>query len=59
MDRIYLDHNATTPIDPRVVEAMVPVLREGFGNPSSLHWFGQQARAALFGRPALRLEFSP
>jgi cysteine desulfurase len=47
MDRIYLDHNATTPIDPRVVAAMVPVLSEGFGNPSSLHWFGQQARAAL------------
>ena len=47
MDRIYLDHNATTPVDPRVLEAMLPVLREGFGNPSSLHWFGQQARAAL------------
>src|SRR5688572_18093726 len=52
MERIYLDHNATTPIDPRVVEAMVPVLREGFGNPSSLHWFGQQARAALDGARA-------
>ena len=47
MDRIYLDHNATTPVDPRVLEAMLPVLREGFGNASSLHWFGQQARAAL------------
>jgi cysteine desulfurase len=47
VERIYLDHNATTPMDPRVVDAMVPVLREGFGNPSSLHWFGQQARAAL------------
>jgi cysteine desulfurase len=52
MERIYLDHNATTPIDPRVVEAMVPILREGFGNPSSLHWFGQQARAALDGARA-------
>ncbi|HEX6737202.1 MAG TPA: aminotransferase class V-fold PLP-dependent enzyme, partial [Vicinamibacteria bacterium] len=52
LERIYLDHNATTPIDPRVVEAMVPVLREGFGNPSSLHWFGQQARAALDGARA-------
>ena len=47
MERIYLDHNATTPVDPRVVDAMLPVLREGFGNPSSLHWYGQQARALL------------
>lgn len=47
MDRIYLDHNATTPVDPRVLEAMRPYLTEAFGNPSSLHWFGQQARAAL------------
>ena len=47
MERIYLDHNATTPLDPRVLEAMLPVLREGFGNPSSLHWYGQQARARL------------
>jgi cysteine desulfurase len=45
--RIYLDHNATTPLDPRVLDAMLPILREGFGNPSSLHWFGQQARAAV------------
>ncbi|MFI5007113.1 MAG: cysteine desulfurase family protein [Solirubrobacterales bacterium] len=47
MDRIYLDHNATTPLDPRVLEAMVAVLRDGFGNPSSLHWFGQRARSAV------------
>ena len=47
MERIYLDHNATTPVDPRVVEAMLPALAGRFGNPSSLHWFGQQARAAL------------
>jgi cysteine desulfurase len=47
VDRIYLDHNATTPLDPRVLEAMLPVLRDGFGNPSSLHWYGQQARALL------------
>jgi cysteine desulfurase len=47
MERIYLDHNATTPLDPRVLDAMMPVLQEGFGNPSSIHWFGQQARASL------------
>jgi len=47
VSRIYLDHNATTPLDPRVLEAMLPILRDGFGNPSSLHWFGQQARAAV------------
>src|SRR5512136_96443 len=47
MRRIYLDHNATTPVDPRVREAMAPLLQDVFGNPSSLHWFGQQARAAL------------
>jgi cysteine desulfurase len=47
VDRIYLDHNATTPLDPRVLEAMVAVLRDGFGNPSSLHWFGQRARSAV------------
>ncbi len=52
MKRIYLDHNATTPVDPRVLEAMLPVLREDFGNASSIHWFGQQARAALDGARA-------
>lgn len=52
MRRIYLDHNATTPVAPEVVEAMLPFLRETYGNPSSLHWFGQQARAALDGARA-------
>jgi len=47
VERIYLDHNATTPVDPRVFAAMQPYLTGTFGNPSSLHWFGQQARAAL------------
>ena len=47
MTRVYLDHNATTPVDPRVVDAMLPFLREQYGNPSSLHWFGQRARAAV------------
>ena len=47
MERIYLDHNATTPLDGRVLEPMEQALRNCFGNPSSLHWFGQQARAAV------------
>ena len=45
--RVYLDHSATTPVEPRVVEAMVPYLTETFGNPSSVHFFGQQARSAV------------
>jgi cysteine desulfurase len=47
MHRAYLDYNATTPVDPRVLEAMLPFLRDDYGNPSSLHWFGQRARAAV------------
>lgn len=43
----YLDHNATTPVRPEVVDAMIPWLREGFGNPSSVHSLGQKARAAV------------
>ena len=45
--RIYLDHNATTPVDPAVVEAMDDALRNCFGNPSSVHAYGQTAKAAL------------
>src|SRR6059058_6300137 len=45
--RIYLDHSATTPADRRVVEEMLPYLTEKFGNASSVHIFGQQARAAV------------
>jgi cysteine desulfurase len=45
--RIYFDHNATTPVDPAVVEVMVPVLREDFGNASSVHHFGQRAKSVL------------
>jgi len=49
MDRkpIYLDYNATTPIDPAVAEEMLPYLREKFGNPSSGHFFGVEARKGL------------
>jgi cysteine desulfurase len=47
MSFIYLDYNATTPIDPRVAEAMTPFLTSGFGNPSSTHMEGRKAKAAL------------
>lgn len=45
--KVYLDHSATTPVDARVVEAMLPYLTERFGNASSVHTFGQEARAAV------------
>lgn len=44
---IYLDHAATTPVDPRVLEAMLPFFTERFGNPSSIYAAGREARAAL------------
>jgi cysteine desulfurase NifS len=44
---IYLDYNATTPIAPEVADAMLPYLREHFGNPSSSHWHGQQTKKAV------------
>ena len=44
---VYLDHNATTPLDERVLEAMLPHLRGNYGNPSSVHAAGREARAAL------------
>lgn len=47
MQPIYLDYNATTPIDPEVAEAMRPYLYEHFGNPSSSHWYGRQTRQAV------------
>jgi cysteine desulfurase len=46
-DMIYLDHSATTPTDPRVVEAMLPYFTQNFGNPSSLHKIGKDSLAAL------------
>ena len=47
MSPIYLDYNATTPIDPQVAEAMLPYLHQHFGNPSSSHAYGQTTAAAV------------
>ena len=47
MRRVYLDHNASTPVHPEVVAAMTPYFSEVFGNPSSVHGFGREARAAV------------
>ena len=47
MRKVYLDHSDTTPIDSRVVQAMLPYLTEKFGNASSIHQFGQEARGAV------------
>lgn len=47
MTQIYLDYAATTPVDSRVLDAMLPFFRESFGNPSSVHRYGQRAEAAV------------
>jgi cysteine desulfurase len=47
MRPIYLDYNASTPIDPTVAAAMRPLLEDRYGNPSSMHWAGRPAREAL------------
>ena len=47
MRKIYMDHNATTPVHPAVLEAMLPYFREIFGNASSVHSFGREARVAM------------
>lgn len=44
---VYLDHNATTPLNPEVLDAMLPFLRETYGNPSSSHWAGTTAKQAI------------
>ncbi len=45
--KIYVDHNATTPLDPRVLDEMLPFLRDDWGNPSSVHWAARGPKAAL------------
>jgi cysteine desulfurase len=45
--KVYLDNAATTPMDPEVVEAMLPIMRNGFGNPSSIHSWGRETKAAI------------
>ena len=45
--RVYLDHNATTPVDPAVLDAMQPFFSDAYGNASSIHSAGQRARAAV------------
>ena len=47
MTPIYLDYNATTPLDPAVIDAMLPYLREHWGNPSSTHSLGKTAHNAV------------
>src|SRR5262245_37117498 len=45
--RVYFDYNATTPLAPAVIDTVVRVTQDLFGNPSSVHYFGQQAKAIL------------
>jgi cysteine desulfurase len=47
MTRVYMDHNATTPLAEAVADRMMAVLREEFGNPSSVHHFGQRAKSVV------------
>ena len=47
MNRVYLDFNATTPVEPEVLEAMLPYFSVEFGNAASIHTAGQNARAAV------------
>lgn len=47
MKKIYMDHNATTPVHPAVVDAVLPFFGEHFGNPSSIHWAGREVKKGL------------
>ncbi len=57
MRQIYLDFNATTPIDPRVAESMRAAMNDGYGNPSSPHWdgYGNPSSPHWAGAPAKRM----
>ena len=57
MKAIYLDNNATTRVDPMVVEAMMPFFTEHYGNPSSIHGFGEPVRRALQRAREMRRPF--
>lgn len=57
MRRIYLDHSATTPLAPEVLEAMQPFFAQSFGNASSIHAFGREARVALEERREVIAKF--
>src|SRR6185503_18981113 len=45
--RVYLDNAATTPLDPEVLAAMLPMMEKNFGNPSSIHAYGREVRAVI------------
>ena len=47
MHTVYLDHAATTPLDPRVLETMLPFMTESYGNANSAHHLGQKAKVRL------------
>lgn len=47
MNKIYMDHSSTTPVDPKVIDAMLPFFNERFGNPSSLYTIGRDAKIAV------------
>ena len=45
--RVDMDHAAAKPVDPRIIEAMLPYMKSSYGNPSSLHTLGQEAKRAM------------
>jgi len=45
--KVYFDNAATTPLDPEVLEAMLPYMKDHYGNPSSIHSYGRQTRSAI------------